>query len=136
MAKQALIYERPVPVSKQRHSNWAVGKTTDYGFARGLNAVPLVTQEFAVAGREYPIVFTKSGEGYVASALLGLRDAENLFVDNAGKWVGTYVPAFFRRYPFVFAVEEKDNRMTLCIDDDYPGLNGDGKGERMFDEAP
>lgn len=134
MSKQALIYERPVPIAKQRHGKWSVRKVTDYSFASGLNAVPLVTQEFTVAGREYPIVFTKRGEKYLASALLGLRDAENLFVDSSGKWLGGYVPAFLRRFPFVFSHNDEEKTYTFCIDESASVAGEDADGERLFDD--
>jgi hypothetical protein len=38
-----------------------------------------------------------------------------------------------RRYPFVFAEAEGKGSFTLCIDEEYEGLNKEGKGERLFD---
>ena len=134
MTKQALIYERPVPITKERHGKWAVRKVSDYGFASELNAVPLVTQEFTMAGREYPVVFTRAGEKYVANALLGLRDAENLIIEKTGKWLGSYVPAFLRRYPFVFSHNDEQKTYTFCIDEDASVAGEHADGQRLFDD--
>ena len=41
---------------------------------------------------------------------------EVLFVNEAGKWLGKYVPAFLRRYPFVFSSNDEGKNFTLCID--------------------
>jgi hypothetical protein len=43
------------------------------------------------------------------------------------------VPAFFRRYPFVFSSSDEGKTFTLCIDVDFPGCNIAGRGERLFD---
>jgi hypothetical protein len=135
MTRQALIYEEPVPVTKRRHGRYAVRRVTDYSFARDLNAVPLVMEEFPVAGRNYPIVFTRSGDHYGANALLGLRNAENLFVDKAGKWLGGYVPAFLRRYPFALSYSEEKETYAFCIDEGASVVGEYPDGERLFDDS-
>ena len=38
--------------------------------------------------------------------------------DAEGNWVGKYVPAFVRRYPFVFSSNDGEN-FTLCVDDPH-----------------
>ncbi|MFD0981818.1 SapC family protein [Tropicimonas aquimaris] len=135
MTKHSLIYERPMPLSKERHASWSVKQGDDYGFSRDVNAVPLTIVEFAIAAREYPIVFARSGEQYSASALLGLRSDENLFLDDAGKWLGSYVPAFLRRYPFVFSHDAESETYTLCIDEGSVLSGGEVDGERLYDDT-
>ncbi|MEP6906951.1 MAG: SapC family protein, partial [Pseudoxanthomonas sp.] len=61
----------------------------------------------------------------------GLRSRENLFVDDEGRWSGTYVPAFVRRYPFVLA-ELPGQNVGVCIDEAFTGLN-EREGEALFD---
>lgn len=76
------------------------------GFARGVNAMAISFSEFATAQRDYPIVFAAAGDGgdFAPLAVLGLAEAENLFVDGEGRWeTGSYVPAFVRRFPFCTA---------------------------------
>lgn len=130
MDKQLLFYERAVPVSKERHRDHAIRPGSGYGFAGSVNAVPVVMGEFARLSREYPIVFVKAGESYSAVALCGLRDDENLFVEADGSWSADYIPAFVRRYPFVF--HKQDDNYTLCIDEAHPGLNTQGEGRKLF----
>jgi hypothetical protein len=63
---------------------------------------------------------------------VGLRDRQNLMVDAQGRWAGgTYVPAFARRYPFVLARTDNDDKLTVCIDEVYPGLSTE-RGEPLF----
>lgn len=134
MATQLLIYESVVPVSSSRHSKHSLQASSDFGFARGVNSLPLTAVEFPLATQEYPVVFAGEGDSIMPAAILGLRDKENAFVDAQGGWTARYIPAFARRYPFVFSSTDSGKTFTLCIDESYPGLNADGRGERMFDE--
>ena len=135
MEKQMMIYERAVPVSKERHRGLSVRTGHDYGFASDLSAVPLLATEFENASREYPIIFSATNGGCTPSALVGLRDAENLFVTADHGWDAKYIPAFIRRYPFVFSQAPGDDKFILCIDEDFSGCNQDGEGDALFDEA-
>jgi hypothetical protein len=128
-----LIYERAVPVSPQRHGDVSVKAGRSLAFAKNVNSVPLMVAEFANAGAEYAVVFAGQGDGVVPVVLLGVRDDENLFVGADGSWQGRYVPAFLRRSPFVFATGDDGANFTLCVDEDYDGVNRDGRGERLFD---
>jgi hypothetical protein len=131
--KQLLIYENIKPLNQRDHGEMSLKRTSDFGFARETNAVPLVGSEFLAASEEYPIVFTKTNEGIVPSVILGVRDRQNAFVTAEGSWDARYVPAFIRRYPFVFGTDEKAETFTLMIDESYPGLNKAGEGEKLFD---
>ncbi|MGB0497262.1 MAG: SapC family protein [Rubricella sp.] len=133
MAKQLMIYERAVPISSEKHRDWSVKTGGSYDFAREINSVPVVAAEFSAAAVEYAIVFAGDGDAVFPSVILGMKDGENGFVAEDGKWDGTYVPAFLRRYPFVFSRSENGETFTLCIDEEFEGLNDEGKGERLFD---
>tara|TARA_B110000116_G_scaffold40719_1_gene33086 strand:+ start:3180 stop:3518 length:339 start_codon:yes stop_codon:yes gene_type:complete len=63
-------------------------------FAGKTNSVILAGVEFSEAAKEYAIVFTQAGDKVVPVAMLGLRNEENLFVDDKGDWVGRYIPSF------------------------------------------
>ena len=131
MATQLLIYERALPVSSARHGKWSVEVGNDYSFSKTVNSVPLLAVEFPNATGEYPIVFAGSGDTVMPAVILGLRGQENLFLsDNA--WKANYIPAFVRRYPFVFSSNADNSQFTLCIDEAFHGFNQDGKGARLF----
>ena len=133
MATQLLIYETAVPVNRQRHRNWSVKTGDNYGFARSVNSVPLTAVEFMSAAAEYPIVFSGTEEVVMPAVILGLRNDENAYLTESGSWQATYIPAFVRRYPFVFSSDDDGKRFTLCIDEQFTGCNEDGRGERLFD---
>lgn len=134
MSTQLLIYERAVPVSKKRHANLGIDGGNDFTFAKHVNAVPLTCVEFPHAAKEYAIVFSGNENGIMPYALLGIRDDENVYVTESGSWDAAYVPAFVRRYPFVFAGKPDEEKFTLCVDEEYAGLNAEGRGDRLFDQ--
>lgn len=133
MDTQMLFYKRAVPISTEAHKDVSVQPSGGLGFAAHVNAVPLVAAEFGAAAADLPIVFAGQGEALMPVAVLGLRDGENLFINAQGTWTGAYVPGFLRRYPFVFSSVADSDKLTLCIDEAFEGVNRDGAGERLFD---
>ncbi len=134
MSTQLLFYERVSPVSVQRHKNWSVAAIGDYGFARKANAVPLNAVEIPLAMREYTVVFSDSGDGVIPLAVLGVEGGSNLYIDDAGQWDARYVPAYVRRYPFVFSRSKDGDTFMLCIDENFSGWNQEDRGNRLFDD--
>lgn len=135
MAKKSLlIYENAVPLSKEVHRNLSVDFSGGYGFAAELNTIPIVAEEFPLVATGLPIIFAQSEKGAMPSALVGLRNNENLCVSEDGQWQGRYLPAFLRRYPFVFSKDEGKSNYVLCIDSSFSGLNDQGKGDKLFDD--
>ena len=134
MTTQQLIYETVVPVSNGRHAKCSVEAGKGFAFARNINSVPLMAVEFPQAAAEYAIVFAQNGSDIVPVVILGARQNENLFLDSDDAWKGTYVPAFIRRYPFVFSISEDGATFTLCVDEAFQGLNYLGRGHALFTE--
>ena len=132
MSTQLLIYEDAVPVSHARHGNWSLEVGTDYSFSRTVNSVPLMAVEFASALSEYAIVFAGSGDVVMPAVILGMRATENLYLAPTGAWQAKYIPAFVRRYPFVFSSQDEGKTFTLCIDEKFAGFNEEHKGQRLF----
>jgi hypothetical protein len=132
MAKQLLFYETAVPVNLARHRDLCVERIT-YQFAASVNSVPLTAVEIPRAAREYTIVFA-GDDAVTPFAVVGVQGNENVYVSEDGTWNADYVPAFVRRYPFVFSRSEDEKRFTLCIDESWDGCNQEGRGERLFDE--
>ena len=128
---QMLIYESAVPVSAARHKDASIDALGDYAFSRDVNAVPLMAVEFPAAAAEYAVVFT-GDENIMPAAILGMRGKQNLYLDDAGKWQAKYLPAFIRRYPFVFSASADNSTFTLCVDESYGGFNREGRGQALF----
>jgi hypothetical protein len=131
-----LFYKSPEPLNREQHAKLAlVHKDQPYGFAAAGTAVPLTVSEFAPAALTYPVIF--AGEDRVPLAVMGLNQQENLFIGADGSMEpNVYIPAYIRRYPFVLANDDGQDRLIVCIDrgSDLLAENGqtplfDAKGE-------
>lgn len=111
-----LFYQQPEPLSPETHGKLGVNPIDKpWGFLAASHVVPLTVTEFAAAALSYPVIFV--GEGKQPVAVMGLRQGDNLFVEADGDVrPEAYLPAYARRYPFVYANDEAQNRMILCID--------------------
>lgn len=113
-------YDDIVPLRKEHRVLMPSGTTP--AFCRRLNAIALSVTEFAVAARDYPIVFTTldGGKTFAPVVVLGLAEGSNLYVNDAGEWdPSTYVPAFVRRYPFCISKlhvdGEPNGESVVCV---------------------
>ena len=113
---QVLFYRKPEPLSLEKHRNLGVKQiSAPFAFLRASHAVPLTVSEFGVAATCYPIIFV--GADKTPVAVMGVRQGENEYVDAAGHPdADSYIPAFVRRYPFVFASDSTSDRLLLCVD--------------------
>lgn len=132
MSKQLLIYNTALPISRARHFDCSLEPSEHFGFSAGINSVPLTAVEFPLAVAEYPIVFAGQPGELVPAVILGLHGDQNLFLTPELSWSAKYIPAFIRRYPFVFS--RSGDRFLLCVDEEYPGFNRQGHGQRFFAE--
>jgi hypothetical protein len=132
MATQLLIYETAVPVSAARHRDASVEVGADYAFARNVNSVPLMAVEFPHAAAEYAIVFAGAQDAVMPAVILGMRGNENLYLTAQNGWSAKYVPAFLRRYPFIFSTLDEGKSFVLCVDEAFPGFNKQGRGQRLI----
>jgi hypothetical protein len=130
---QLLFYDKVVPVSPQLHRDLSIERI-DFGFAAKVNAVPLTAIEMPFAAREYTIVFAGNEEAVAPVVVLGVADSQNLYLDENQAWKADYIPAFVRRYPFVFSQGQDSPQFTLCIDEGWSGCNRQGRGQRLFDD--
>lgn len=111
-----LFYSKPEPLTHQLHAGLGVRRMDGpFGFARTGHVIPLTVGEFNLAALTGPIIFV--GDEKTPLAVMGLNPGQNMFVGDDGAFeAGVYVPAYVRRYPFVFANDDKAGQMILCID--------------------
>ncbi|MFX7977109.1 SapC family protein, partial [Acinetobacter baumannii] len=90
------------PLSSQAHADFKVRPATKAPFLVGQHAIPLTVDEFVLAQRFMPIVFSV-GPDAIPLALMGLNEGVNVFVDDEGALINDqmYVPAYVRRYPYM-----------------------------------
>lgn len=130
------FYRKPIPLDAALHARTGISNQINFGFARETNAILLTGSEFSVAARTYPIAFS-SGSQPVPFAVVGLRERENLFVDATGKWrEDTYIPAYVRRYPFIFSEVPNSTQFLLCLDEAAECLESDSQQPLFVDGKP
>jgi hypothetical protein len=131
-----LFYGQPEPVSVEAHGKMGVDAVEKpYAFVSQSNLVPLTVTEFAPAALSYPVIFV--GDAKMPVAVMALRGGENLFVSDAGEFrPEAYIPAYVRRYPFVFANDESQKRLILCIDRAAPFIREGGATPLFVDGKP
>ena len=111
-----LFYSQPEPLSPELHGKLGVKQMDGpFKFAKVGHAVPLTVGEFPLAAVTGPIIFV--GDEKLPIAVMGLNAGENMFVRDNGLFEpGVYIPAYVRRYPFVFAHDDANEQMVLCVD--------------------
>jgi len=131
-----LFYNDLQPLSSQLHANWKAKTMEAAPFFGRAHAVPLTVEEFILAQRHYPIVFS-TGPDPVPLALFGLNEGINVFTDEDGKPSSDiYVPAYVRRYPFMLARLRPDSEdLSLCFDGSAGLLGEFEEGAPLFDGA-
>ena len=131
-----LFFNDLVPLSSVEHATWKARSTDSAPFFATQHAIPVTIDEFAVAQRYYPIIFSV-GDAPVPLALMGLNEGVNTFVDADGKLLGdTYVPAYVRRYPFLLArLREDADELSLCFDPSADTIGDFEDGEALFEDG-
>ena len=130
-----LFYNQLEPLSSSAHGAWKARRMESAPFLAQTHAVPLTVEEFALAQRHFPIVFSV-GENPVPLALMGLNEGVNVFVDEEGKLTSdVYVPAYVRRYPFMLARLRSDvDELSLCFDPTADAVGAFEEGEALFED--
>jgi hypothetical protein len=131
-----LFYSDLEPLSSGAHGNFRLRLQNTSPFAANVHAVPLTVDEFPLAQRHFPIVFS-SGDEPVPLALMGLNEGVNLFIDDQNRFrPDTYVPAYIRRYPFMLARLRPDSdELSLMFDPASDIVGADGEGEALFTDG-
>ncbi len=129
------LYNNIVPITAEQHGEMYLDRVDNFSYAKDLGFVYVFCMEFIRAAKEYPIVFSVASGEVFPVAMLGLRNDQNVFLDDKGNWLVDYIPAYIRRYPYML-VEDQQNKgkYVMCIDDSFPGLNKEGRGERLYND--
>jgi hypothetical protein len=99
-----------------RHANGLI-------FAARDAVVPVIGAEFAKVAVSMPIAFIRQPDAeqvdrYLPVAVMSPVAGRNLFIGPVGEWLGAYVPAVLRSYPFRLGAIDGSEQRTLCIDED------------------
>lgn len=121
-------------VSRERHAARRWRRPDGYGFAAGDAVVPVVGAELARLVLAMPIAFVEQAGRYQLVAVLSLTSGRNMFVEPHGRWLGSYIPAWYRSYPFRLLMREGADEPVLGVDEDGKLVaDGAAAGEDFFD---
>ena len=120
-------------VTKDSHAHMRWLKFTGYKHASAEAVAPLAFQEFPAAARDLPVGFMEADGHFIPVAIQGVHPGKNLWVAPDGRWLGGYVPARYRSFPFTLANTE-DGHQVLCLDTDSGLLTSAAEGEALFDD--
>lgn len=128
------LIQQLVPVNKERHAGTKIKDLLDFKFASQFHIAYVTMHEFMRGAAGFPVVFLhdKDKNEFRPVALLGLNAGENLFVDDMGQWLGSYVPAIIRRHPFALAPANQDGQFVVCVDEASEFVS-DSEGAPLFD---
>ncbi len=94
--------------------------------------VPVLANEIAMVAETFPVVFT-SDENPILVALTSLG-GENLAINEDGKYITRYVPAFLRKYPFSLANNKENPDQKVILIDESASNVSNTKGKQLFDK--
>lgn len=129
------LYNQLEPLNSNQHGSLRVRGLASLPELATAHAIPLTIDEFAMAQRHYPIIFSV-GQDPVPLALMGLNEGVNTFVDEQGVPLdrSIYMPAYLRRYPFLLAkLREDSDELSLCFDPTSGAIGEFEDGQPLFD---
>jgi hypothetical protein len=122
-----------IPLNKAEHATQTWRRPANYAFAATEALAPIVSAEAGIAAVNMPLAFTKSGNLVQLVAVMAPKPGKNNFVSKDGQWLGLYVPAVFRAFPFRLGRIEGRNDFAVCIAKEG-GYLGTG-GEPLYDAS-
>ncbi|HJU77058.1 MAG TPA: SapC family protein [Sphingomicrobium sp.] len=131
-----LFYKAIEPLNSGQHGKMRVRQVEKSPFIAETHAIPVTVDEFGLAQRHYPIVFS-IGDNPIPIALMGLNEGVNMFLDPDGRPLDptVYVPAYIRRYPFLLArLNPESDELSLCFDPTSEAIGEFEGGQPLFGE--
>ena len=122
-------------VTPGNHANksWRAART--YEFAAGWAMQPVVQAEAEKVAANFPMAFHQRDGTWDLVALLGVQPRHSLVVSPQGQWLGRYIPALVRAYPFTLATPKGATAPVLCVDESTGLVNEAGDGKAFFDSS-
>jgi hypothetical protein len=130
-----LFYKTIEPLNATQHAAYRIRQIEKSPFIAQTHAIPVTVDEFGLAQRNYPIVFS-IGDNPIPIALMGLNEGVNVFLDADGRPLDStiYIPAYIRRYPFLLArLNPNSDELSLCFDSTSDAVGQFEDGQPLFD---
>ncbi len=124
------MFTKLVVLDKKAHKSLKISPLENLKFAKDLSFVPALANETAMIAEMFPVVFT-ADETSSLVALTALAD-KNLAINEEGKYISRYVPAFLRKHPFSLAnSKENEDQKIILIDEEASNVSK-SKGKQLF----
>jgi hypothetical protein len=110
-----------VALSKTAHADKAFLKSSTYRHAAGDMFIPLLLEELPHVLPTITMTFRKHPDHqdtFEIGALLSVIPGKNLYVAPNGRWIGGYIPAAYRGYPFAILSEAGTGKPALHYNQD------------------
>ena len=120
-------------LSKSGHASFRFLPRDGWRFAAGVQHVPVLQAELPRLLPHYALAFVPADEQGVSYQLVALTSltTNNLYVTPDGQWLGDYVPAALRGYPF--RLLRHNDQQVLCIAEDNLLQQAEpGQGHPLF----
>jgi hypothetical protein len=119
------------PLSSEHHGQLRLTRGSFF-FLNEQPLVPVSVVEASRAALDLPLVFVRGEQGTRLMALLSLERNVNAQVGPKGLWMGGYMPAAVRAYPFALAIAEDQATVVVAEESDWLSPI---EGEPLFDLA-
>ncbi len=130
--KRRKMYKKLVLLDKEQHKELKISPLENLFFAKGTVSVPVIANEVALIGATFPVVFTADENPSLVS-LVSLG-GESLAINAEGKWRTSYVPSYFRKYPFSLASTQDNPEQKVILIDEESSLLSTSKGKQLFNK--
>lgn len=124
------------PITSELYTGKYWKKFESFAHTANESICAITASELPLIALNMPIGFLKTEDSFILVAVLGIRNAENLFVDSNGQWLVRYVPALLRAYPFYLIKRGgESDQYVLCIDEDSGQIVEDDSQNAFFSKS-
>jgi hypothetical protein len=124
-----------VVISREHYGAKKLRPHANFAFLAREALVPIVNAELHAVALSMPIGFVEQKGRYTLVAVMSFIPGRNLFVGPDNQWLGKYIPAMFRGYPFRLLRQEGSEDFVLGVDEDSPLIaDANETGEAFYDE--
>ena len=109
-----------VVISRDRYGAKRWRGHENFAFLAREAAVPIVNAELQAVALSMPMAFIEQSGRYTLVAVMSFIPGRNLFVGPDNQWLGKYIPAEFRGYPFNLLRPEGSEDFVLGVDEESP----------------
>lgn len=123
-----------VVISPERHRAKRWRAHENFAFLAREAVATIVNAELQAVLLSMPMAFLEQSGRYTLVAVMSLIPGRNLFVGLDNQWLGKYVPAVFRAYPFQLVNPQGSENFVLGINEESQLIVGaDEPGEAFYD---